>query len=104
LTFTASACTMPPLLEWTLSQSSGKSPFLATSVPPRLQHLASGGGGGMPLFMDVHQKLPEGATADDVAKAHAADVATQDKYGVNYKSYWVDEANGKVFCLVEAPD
>src|SRR5437016_10934857 len=65
---------------------------------------SSGGGGGMPLFMDVHQKLPEGATAEDVAKAHAADVATQDKYGVNYKSYWVDEANGKVFCLVEAPD
>ena len=50
----------------------------------------------MPLFMDVHQKLPEGATAEDVAKAHAADVATQDKYGVNYKSYWVDEA--MVFC------
>jgi Protein of unknown function (DUF4242) len=64
----------------------------------------SGGGGGMPLFMDVHQKLPEGATAEDVAKAHAADVATQEQYGVNYKSYWVDEANGKVFCLVEAPD
>jgi Protein of unknown function (DUF4242) len=58
----------------------------------------------MPLFMDVHQTLPDGATAKDVAAAHAADVATQDKYGVNYKSYWVDEANGKVFCLVEAPD
>jgi len=58
----------------------------------------------MPLFMDVHQKLPEGATAEDVAKAHAADVATEDKYVVNYKSYWVDEGSGKVFCLVEAPD
>jgi hypothetical protein len=58
----------------------------------------------MPLYMDVHQKLPEGATADDVAKAHAADVATQEKYGVNYKQYWVDEGSGKVFCLVEAPD
>ena len=56
------------------------------------------------MFMDVHQKLPEGATADDVAKAHAADVATQDKYGVNYKAYWVDEGSGKVFCLVEATD
>jgi Protein of unknown function (DUF4242) len=58
----------------------------------------------MPLFMDVHQKLPEGATAEDVAKAHAADVATQDKYGVKYLKYWVDEGNGKAFCLVEAPD
>lgn len=58
----------------------------------------------MPLFMDVHETLPDGATAADVASAHAEDVKVQDKYGVNYRSYWVDEANGKVFCLVEAPD
>ena len=58
----------------------------------------------MPLFMDVHEQLPEGATAADVAGAHQADLATQGRYGVDYRSYWVDEANGKVFCLVEAPD
>jgi len=58
----------------------------------------------MPLFMDVHEQLPEGAGLKDVAQAHQADLATQEQYGVNYKSYWVDEANGKVFCLVEAPD
>ncbi|MDO7868504.1 DUF4242 domain-containing protein [Nocardioides jiangxiensis] len=58
----------------------------------------------MPLFMDVHEELPEGATAADVANAHAADVAIQDQYGVTYRSYWVDEASRKVFCLVEAPD
>ena len=23
---------------------------------------------------------------------------------MTYRSYWVDEVNGKVFCLVEAPD
>ena len=23
---------------------------------------------------------------------------------MDYRSYWVDEANRKVFCLVEAPD
>jgi hypothetical protein len=28
----------------------------------------------------------------------------QGNYGVNYKSYWVSESEGKVFCLVEAPD
>ena len=38
----------------------------------------------MALFMDVHRTLPDGATADDVAQAHPAD--------------------GKVFCLVDAPD
>ena len=58
----------------------------------------------MPLFMDVHEHLPEGATAKDVAQAHAADVRIQDQYGVNYLTYWVDEQAGKVFCLVEAPD
>jgi hypothetical protein len=58
----------------------------------------------MPLFMDVHEQLPDGATATDVANAHKADLDTQGQYGVNYRQYWVDEANGKVFCLVEAPD
>ncbi|MEU7528196.1 DUF4242 domain-containing protein [Saccharothrix sp. NPDC042600] len=56
------------------------------------------------LFMDVHNHLPEGATARDVAEAHAADVRTQDQYGVKYLNYWVDDHAGKVFCLVEAPD
>lgn len=58
----------------------------------------------MPLFMDVHRGLPEGATAADVAGAHEADLAVQGRYGVEYRNYWVDEAAGKVFCLVEAPD
>jgi hypothetical protein len=58
----------------------------------------------MPLFMDVHEQLPDGATATDVAAAHKADLETQGQYGVSYKQYWVDEANHKVFCLVEAPD
>jgi Nickel responsive protein SCO4226-like len=58
----------------------------------------------MPLYMDVHEHLPDGATKDDVAKAHEADVATQDQYGVKYLKYWVDEEQGKVFCLVDAPD
>ena len=56
----------------------------------------------MPTYMDVHD-LP-GVKAEDVVKAHEADVATQGKYGVNYTHYWVDEADGKVFCLVDAPD
>lgn len=58
----------------------------------------------MPLYMDVHRQLPDGATASDVADAHAADLAIQREYGVTYKRYWVDEAAGKVFCLVEAPN
>ena len=56
----------------------------------------------MPLYMDEHD-LP-GVKAEDVAGAHEADMRVQGKYGVDYKHYWVDEAGGKVFCLVEAPD
>ena len=57
----------------------------------------------MPLFMDTHSNV-EGLTADAVAQAHAADLKTQAKYGVKYLRYWFDEANGKVFCLIEAPN
>jgi hypothetical protein len=57
----------------------------------------------MPLFLDAHT-LTGGVSAADVAAAHQADVATQAAYGVNYQRYWVDEAAGKIFCLVEAPD
>jgi hypothetical protein len=57
----------------------------------------------MPLFMDIHS-MPGPVTADAVAGAHQADLQTQGRYGVDYKQYWVDEQNGKIFCLVEAPD
>jgi hypothetical protein len=56
----------------------------------------------VPLYMDVHT-ITGGVTADDVAKAHMADLQTQGKYDVRYLRYWVDEQQGKVFCLVEAP-
>lgn len=57
----------------------------------------------MPLFMDMHS-MEGGVSAEDVAKAHQADLETQQKHGVEYKKYWVDEKAGKIFCLVEAPD
>jgi KaiC/GvpD/RAD55 family RecA-like ATPase len=60
-------------------------------------------GGRMPLFMDIHE-MEGGVAFTDVAKAHMADLETQDKYGVKYLRYWVDEKAGRIFCLVEAPD
>jgi hypothetical protein len=56
----------------------------------------------MPLYLDTHT-INGGVTAGDVAKAHMADLQTQGKYDVRYLRYWVDEQQGKVFCLVEAP-
>jgi Protein of unknown function (DUF4242) len=57
----------------------------------------------MPLYLDTHNKVP-GLTAEAVTQAHAADLACQDRHGVSYVRYWYDEATGKVFCLVEAPN
>lgn len=57
----------------------------------------------MPLFMDAHS-IEGGVSAQDVAAAHQSDLATQAAYGVYYLRYWVDEAAGKIFCLVKAPD
>jgi hypothetical protein len=42
--------------------------------------------------------------AADVVGAHEADLRVQGQYGVNYKHDRVDAADGKVFCLVDAPD
>jgi class 3 adenylate cyclase len=55
----------------------------------------------MPTYMDVHY-LP-GATALQVEEHHAADLAEQGKYGVEFLKYWFNESKGKGFCLVEAP-
>ena len=57
----------------------------------------------MPLCMEVHHKV-EGASAGAVAGAHARDLEIQERYGVKYLKYWLDESAGRIFCLVDAPD
>ncbi len=56
------------------------------------------------LFLDVHDLGPGNVSAAAVAEAHQKDLATEAKYHVNFINYWVDEKDGKVFCLSEAPD
>jgi class 3 adenylate cyclase len=53
--------------------------------------------------MDIHE-VAGGVSAEDVAKAHAQDVKIEDKYGVHYHKYWVNEKAGKIFCLCHAPN
>ena len=55
----------------------------------------------MPTYIDIHD-LP-GATADAVAKAHVLDQHIQAHHGVEYVKYWVNEKQGKVFCMCTAP-
>ncbi len=56
------------------------------------------------LYLDVHNLEPGKVKFEDVAGAHQKDLATEGKYDVSFIKYWVDEAMGKVYCLVEAPD
>lgn len=56
----------------------------------------------MPLYLDIHRHIP-GLTTDALAEAHAKDVETQKKHGVEYLKYWYNDDVGTVFCLVKAP-
>jgi hypothetical protein len=56
----------------------------------------------MPLYMDVHH-ISGGVSLEDVAHAHKQDLKTQGVHDVSYLRYWVDESQGTIFCLVEAP-
>lgn len=56
----------------------------------------------MPLYMDMHRNVDADTAA--VVEAHRADLENQGKHGVNYQRYWVDEDEGVVFCLFEAPN
>lgn len=55
----------------------------------------------MPLYMDVHRNVE--ADANEVVEAHKKDLEIQERHGVKYQSYWVDDNEGAVFCLFEAP-
>jgi len=56
------------------------------------------------LYLDVHHLGPGKVTAAAVAEAHAKDLAVQNKYGVHFLKYWVDEAGGDVYCLSSSAD
>lgn len=56
------------------------------------------------LFLDIHYLGAGNVTAKDVAGAHDKDLALQQKYGVNFINYWVNEKEGVVICLSEATD
>jgi class 3 adenylate cyclase len=56
----------------------------------------------MPLYMDRHE-VPEDATPFDIAEAHARDLEVQQKYGVDYITYWFDHQSSAGFCLVQGP-
>lgn len=56
----------------------------------------------MPLYMDIH--FVGEVSIEEIRKAHLADLAIQEKYGVKYHQYWFNEAAGTVYWLMEGPD
>ncbi len=59
--------------------------------------------GNSKLYLDIHDLGAGNVTAEAVADAHVKDLDVQGKNNVNFINYWVDESNGKVFCLSESP-
>ena len=60
--------------------------------------------GNKNLFLDIHYLGAGKVSAKDVAGAHEKDLEVQQKHGVNFINYWVNEKEGVVMCLSEATD
>jgi class 3 adenylate cyclase len=56
----------------------------------------------VPIFLDRHDL--KGLTAADIAEAHRKDLELQEKYGVQFLTYWFDQNRSTAFCLIDAPD
>lgn len=59
---------------------------------------------GKQLYLDVHELGAGNVTAQAVADAHKKDLNVQANHHVNFINYWVNEEQGTVVCLSEAPD
>src|SRR5690349_12751344 len=56
------------------------------------------------LYIDVHDLEPGKVSFEGVMEAHKKELATQRKYGVQFRKFWVDESRGQVYCLSTAPN
>lgn len=56
----------------------------------------------MPLYLDQHDT--HGASPEDLARAHVADLEVQAEHGVRFLTYWLDYEQGVANCLVDAAD
>jgi hypothetical protein len=57
----------------------------------------------VPTFMDVHSGFA-GATPQQLAAAHEADLAFAAQEGVRFERGWLDPASGLVFRLAHGPN
>lgn len=78
--------------------------FVLSSVCGRAQVKNSAVPNTKKLFIDVHQLEPGKVKFEDVATAHARDLAVEKNYGVHFLKYWVDEEKGLIYCLSSSSD
>ncbi|WP_423129561.1 DUF4242 domain-containing protein [Gaoshiqia sp. Z1-71] len=75
-------------------------------IPHEVHPVTSGkevpASGDLKYFLDIHYLGAGNVTAEAVAEAHEKDLEVQEKYGVNFINYWVDEEAGIVYCLSQA--
>lgn len=58
----------------------------------------------LPYFIDVHDIGPGKVQYTDVAAAHEKDLSAEWKHGVNFHMYFVNEKDGRIYCLSQAPN
>ena len=56
----------------------------------------------MAKFMDVHSGFI-GVTEQQLEEAHGRDLAIEAEEGVHFERAWLDQEQGKVFCLSTGP-
>jgi len=56
------------------------------------------------FYTDIHELEPGKVKYEAVAEAHKKDPAVQQKYGVNFIKYRVDEEKGLVYCFSSLKD
>ncbi|TDT24010.1 uncharacterized protein DUF4242 [Streptomyces sp. BK208] len=56
----------------------------------------------MAHFMDVHRGM-HGITADQLHRAHQADLAVEKDEDVHFRQAWADPDSGTIYCLSEGP-
>ena len=82
-------------------EAHGLLPQEILQVTPGMEAIAKK---GLPYFLDVHKLGAGKVTAKDVEGAHQKDLAVQEKHGVRFINYWVNEKTGVVVCLSQASD
>ena len=96
-----SAANDPQSIRATHAEAHGLLPDVIYKVSEGQEAMVKGNNN---LYLDIHELGAGNVTAAAVAAAHQKDLAVEHKYGVNFINYWVDEKNGTVLCLSQAPD